>query len=93
MPTTLKIVAAVSLLAQAGAAAALLLPALAQSLAERGFGRRSAQPLEVLAGIRDEIEVELGDTLLDDAPHGLAEVRHEAHDREGGNVAFATAPK
>ena len=42
----------------------------------------SAAAARVLARVRAEVEVELGDPLLDDAPHRFTEVRHEAHESE-----------
>jgi len=68
------------------AALALLLLIGAQRLLKRRFRGRPAEPLEVLRGVGDEVEVELGDALLDDAPHGLAEVGHEAHEPESSRV-------
>src|SRR5256884_9756973 len=52
-------------------------------------GTRSGplEALEVLVRVGAEVEVELGDPLLDDAPHRLAEVRHEAHQHERVAVA------
>jgi hypothetical protein len=71
----------------AGAAAALLLLLVgAQRLLKRRLRRRAPKPVEVLGGVGDEVEVELGDPLLDDAPHGLPEVGHEAHEPERPRV-------
>jgi hypothetical protein len=69
-----------------GLAALLLLLIGAQRLLKGLLRRRSPQPPEVLGGIGDEIEVELRDPLLDDAPHGLPEVGHEAHEPERPRV-------
>ncbi len=69
-----------------GAALALLVLLGLQRLSKRRFSRRSPEPLEVLGGVGDEVEVELGDPLLDDAPHRLAEVGHEAPEPEGPRV-------
>jgi hypothetical protein len=51
-----------------------------------GLRRRAPQPPEVLGGVGDEVDVELRDPLLDDAPHGLPEVGHEAHEEERPKV-------
>jgi hypothetical protein len=40
-------------------------------------------------GVLGEVEVELRDDLLDDAPHRLAEVGHEAHQDERVAVVAA----
>jgi hypothetical protein len=69
-----------------GLAALLLLLIGAQRLLKGLFRRRSPEPPEVLGGVGDEIEVELRDPLLDDAPHGLPEVGHEAHEPERPRV-------
>ena len=53
-----------------------------QGALERGRRRPREQPVEVLAGIRDEVDVEAADPLLEDAPHRLAEVRHRPHQRQ-----------
>ena len=37
------------------------------------------EPVEVLVGVRDEVDVEGADPLLEDAPHRLAEVGHDPH--------------
>ena len=53
--------------------------------ARRGTPARppcAAMPLEVLGGVAVEVEVELRDDALHDAPHRLAEVGHEAHQVE-----------
>jgi hypothetical protein len=67
-----------------------LIALLALTGLERGakvrLGRRPPQPGEVLGGIGDEVEVELRDPLLDDSPHGLPEVGHEAHEAERPRV-------
>jgi len=67
-------------------AVALLALVVLQRLLKRRLRRRAAEPIEVLGGVGDEVEVELGDPLLDDAPHRLAEVGHEAHEPEGPRV-------
>ncbi len=71
-----------------GAAATLALLALVglQRALKRRLARRPAKPPEVLGRVRDEVEVELRDPLLDDAPHGLAEVGHETHEAKGAKV-------
>jgi hypothetical protein len=43
----------------------------------------------MLLGIAGEIEVELRDPLLDDAPHRFAEVGHEAHHRQRRGIRLA----
>src|SRR5947209_17986899 len=58
-----------------------------QGRAKARVGGRPLEALEVLVRIGAEVEVELGDPLLDDAPHRLAEVRHEAHPHERVAVA------
>jgi len=67
-------------------AVALLALVMLQRLLKRRLRRRAAEPIEVLGGVGDEVEVELGDPLLDDAPHGLPEVGHEAHEPERPRV-------
>jgi hypothetical protein len=54
--------------------------------AEGRLGRGAAKPGEVLGGVGDEVEVELGDPLLDDTPHRFPEVGHEAHEAERSRV-------
>ena len=56
------------------------------------------EPLEVLVRVGAEVEVELGDPLLDDAPHRLAEVGHESHQGQrrrflDGSLAEVAAQK
>jgi hypothetical protein len=71
----------------AGAVVALLLLLVAlQRLLKGLLRRRAPEPPEVLGGVGDEVDVELGDSLLDDAPHGLPEVGHEAHEPERPRV-------
>src|SRR2546421_1229635 len=53
-----------------------------ERLAEPPVLRRLSESLEVPVRVVAEVEVELGDRLLDDAPHGLAEIGHEAHQDE-----------
>ena len=74
------------LLIAGGVVGLLLLLIGAQRLLKGLLRRRSPQPPEVLGGIGDEVEVELRDPLLDDAPHGLPEVGHEAHEPERPRV-------
>ena len=50
------------------------------------------QPLEVLARVRDEVDVERADPLLEDAPHRLAEVGHRPHQRQAGEAVRAGRP-
>ena len=57
-----------------------------QRLLKRLLRPRSEHPVEMLGGPADIVDVEVGDALLDDAPHGLAEVGHEAHEPEGPRV-------
>ncbi len=70
----------------AAAAAALLLLFVLQRLLKRLLRRRPPEPVEVLGGVGDEVEVELGDPLLDNAPHDLPEVGHETHEPERPRV-------
>src|SRR5205809_6570578 len=60
-------------------------------LVERPFEGRLGgvfeQPSEVLVGIGDEVHVERADALLEDAPHRLAEVGHDAHEAEAGEAS------
>jgi hypothetical protein len=71
----------------AGAVVAVLLALLGlQRLLKGLIRRRAPEPPEVLGGVGDEVEVELRDPLLDDAPHGLPEVGHEAHEPERPRV-------
>ena len=51
-----------------------------------------SQPREVLVGVCGEVEVELRDRGLHDAPHRLPEVRHEPHQLEDAPVARAQRP-
>ena len=74
------------LLVAAGAAGLLLVLLVVQRLLKGGLGRRSQHPVEVLGGPGDVVDVEVGDALLDDAPHGFAEVGHEAHEPERPRV-------
>src|SRR5690242_19740518 len=57
-------------------------PASMERSAEAPVGGRPLEAVEVLVGVRAEVEVELRDPLLDDAPHRLAEVGHEPHQDE-----------
>ena len=50
---------------------------------------RPLQAVEVRRRVPREVEVELRDALLDDAPHRLAEVGHEAHQRQRSGIAAA----
>src|SRR2546429_9679688 len=54
-------------------------------------GTRSGplEAIEVLVRVGAEVEVELGDPLLDDPPQRLAEVGHEAHQHERVAVVAA----
>jgi hypothetical protein len=74
------------LLVGAGAAGLLLVLLVVQRLLKGGLGRRAQHPVEMLGGPGDVVDVEVGDALLDDAPHGLAEVGHEAHEPERPRV-------
>ncbi len=65
---------------------ALLLLFGLQRLFKRLLRRRSQHPVEVLGRPAHVVDVEVGNTLLDDAPHGLAEVGHEAHEPERPRV-------
>jgi hypothetical protein len=69
-----------------GAVALLLLLVGGQRLLKGLIRRRAPEPPEVLGGVGNEVEVELRDPLLDDAPHGLPEVGHEAHEPERPRV-------
>src|SRR4051794_41979270 len=51
-----------------------------------GSSARGMQAPEVAGGVPGEVEVEVGEGALHDAPHRLAEVRQEA---AGGEVARA----
>ena len=74
------------LLVVAGSAGLLLVLLVVQRLLKGGLGRRTQHPVEMLGGPGDVVDVEVGDALLDDAPHGLAEVGHEAHEPERPRV-------
>lgn len=54
--------------------------------AKRGLGRRSLEPPEVLVGVGDEVEIQLGDSLLDHSPHCLTKVGHEVHEAKRTDV-------
>ena len=54
----------------------------AERAPERALGGGSLEPLEVLLGVGAEVEAQVREGLLDDAPHRLAEVGHEAHQRQ-----------
>ncbi len=70
-----------------GAALALVLLLVgAQHLLKGRFRRGAPEPIEVLGGVGDEIEVELRDALLDDDPHRSPDVGHEAHEPERPRV-------
>src|SRR6185312_6167080 len=56
-----------------------------------GVGRALAQPGEELVGVGGVVRVGGAQALLDDAPHGLAEVRHDPHEPDPGEVALAHA--
>src|SRR6185503_13639692 len=47
------------------------------------------EPVEVLRGIRDEVAGERRDALLEHAPHRLAEVRDDPHERDPGKLRRA----
>src|SRR5687768_11096654 len=53
-----------------------------ERVSEGRLGSRPLEPLEMLARVGLEVEVELRYPLLDDSPHRLAEVGHEAHEDE-----------
>src|SRR5256885_1300037 len=55
-----------------------------KGLAKRRVSASLLEPGEVLIRVADEVEVELGEALLDDAPHRLAEVGHEANEAQCG---------
>src|SRR6185437_7471892 len=56
-----------------------------------GIGGTLAQPREELVGVGDVVGVGGAQALLDDAPHRLAEVRHDPHEPDPGEVALADA--
>src|SRR3712207_9589010 len=64
-----------------------------ERLAKAVVARRSLEPREVLVGVGAEVEVDLRDPLLHDAPHRLAEVRHEPHQAQRAEVALAHVPE
>ena len=68
-------------------------PAASRSArSKRGVVARE-QTVEVLAGVRDEVDIERADPLLEDAPHRLAEVGDDPHQREAGEpVAVGRRP-
>ena len=58
-----------------------------------GVARVREQPVEVLAGVRHEVDVERADPLLEHAPHRLAEVGHDPHQRRAARAVGArTSP-
>ena len=63
-----------------------------ESVAEPWLGGGLLHALEVLRGVGPEVEVELRDDALDDAPHRLAEVGHEAHEVEGSHALGDASP-
>jgi hypothetical protein len=71
--------------ALAGVIALLALTGL-KRFPKLGLRRRPPEPPEVLGGVGDEVEVQLRDPLLDDAPHGLPKVGHETHEEERPKV-------
>jgi hypothetical protein len=71
--------------ALAGVIALLALTGL-KRFPKLGVRRRLPEPPEVLGGVGDEVEVQLRDPLLDDAPHGLPKVGHETHEEERPKV-------
>src|SRR6185312_17065810 len=50
-----------------------------------------AEPREEPVGVGDVVGVGGAQPLLDDAPHRLAEVRHDPHEPDPGEVALAHA--
>src|SRR5437764_2685419 len=58
-----------------------------QPLLQAGIRRVSLQAREVVAGVAGEVEVELGNGRLHDAPRGLAGVRDEHHQAQRGTPA------
>src|SRR6188472_2615270 len=55
-------------------------------------GSVAQQPVEVPGGVRDEVDVERADALLEDAPHRLAEIGDHAHQRQPASLAGRTSP-
>ena len=53
----------------------------ARSRASAAFAQ---QPVEAAGRVRDEVDVERADALLEDAPHRLAEVGHDPHEGQAG---------
>src|SRR6266542_484108 len=53
---------------------------------EPGIAGALQAPGEVTSRIVDVIEVQGGQTLLHDAPHRLAEVRHDPHELQSGHA-------
>ncbi len=71
----------------AGVAALVLVGLVGlQRLLKRRFRRRAPEPVDVVGGVSAEVEVELGDSLLDDDPHGLPEVGPAAREPERPRV-------
>src|SRR2546423_15555534 len=56
-----------------------------------GVGRPLPQPREEPVGVGDVVGVGGAQALLDDTPHRLAEVRHDPHEPDPGEVALARA--
>src|SRR5690242_20209265 len=56
-----------------------------------GIGRALAQAREEPVGVGDVVGVGGAQPLLNDAPHRLAEVRHDPHEPDPGEVALTHA--
>src|SRR5919198_109251 len=51
-----------------------------EPVVELRIGHRGREPVEVLLRVFDVVDVQRRQTLLDDAPHRLTEVRHDPHE-------------
>src|SRR5438445_8444463 len=60
-----------------------------QPVIERRLLDGGLQPVEVLAPVALEVEIELGDLALHDAPRGLARIGHHAHQLQRRSSAVA----
>src|SRR4051812_38394421 len=64
-----------------------------EPIVEAGVRHRGREPIEVLPGVLDVVDVERREALLDDAPHRLPEVRHDPHQLQTGAMPVGRLPE